>query len=215
MYLGLVAAVALAVSVTLVQATAAEIGLQRTLQTLGDRSWVQVAAYPTRDPEGLARIDSEARSEVRSTVGPLLRPGAAYLASSQLIPISRNGKPIPNRSPGPALASYKGLYQHVDVIAGRIPTELKVGDAWQATMSQQGAQQFGIDLGDRYCLADPSGAGFCIQLAAIWQPKDSSSHVLGSRPRPLQRADAGRSVLREGRRQPGHPSVDCLRELHA
>ena len=179
LYLGLVAAVALAVSVTLVQATAAEIGLQRTLQTLGDRSWVQVAAYPTRDPEGLARIDSEARSEVRSEVGPLLRPGAAYLGSSQLIPISRNGKPIPNRSPGPALASYEGLYQHVDVIAGRIPTELKVGDAWQATMSQQGAQQSGIDLGDRYCLADPSGAGFCIQLAAIWQPKDPSSTYWG------------------------------------
>ncbi len=179
MYLGLVAAVALAVSVTLVQGTAAEIGLQQTLQTLGDRASVQVAAYPTRNPEGLAQVENEARSEVRSTVGPLLRPGAAYLASTQLIPVSRNGKPTPDRSPGPLLASYDGLYQHVDIIKGRIPAEPRVGDAWQATMSQQGARQFGIDLGDRYCLADPSGAGFCLQLAAIWQPKDPSSTYWG------------------------------------
>lgn len=50
----LVMAISIAASVTVVRATAAEFGLQRTLQSLGDEGWVQVSCCPMDDAESLA-----------------------------------------------------------------------------------------------------------------------------------------------------------------
>jgi hypothetical protein len=180
-YLGLTVAIALAVSVALVQTTTAEIGLQRELQDLGDQGWVQVSSYHASDPAALALAENQARAGLQSVMGPLLRPGAAYLASSELIPRSRNGQPIhiDRGSAAPTLAYYEGLDRQISVVAGRIPTRARVGDISQATMSQQGARRLGLELGDRYCLADPTGAGFCVQLAATWQARDPSGTYWG------------------------------------
>ncbi len=93
MELGLVMAVALAVSATLVQSATAEIALQRTLAGLGDEGWVQVSGYNVLDGPGLAAFARRARQDVDATAGPLLRPGASFLATGQLIPLSRNGAP--------------------------------------------------------------------------------------------------------------------------
>lgn len=61
------------------------------------------------------------------------------------------------------------------VVAGQAPTQSRVGDSWLASISQVGARQFGLDIGDRYCLADPAGVSFCVQVAAMWQAKDPAS----------------------------------------
>src|SRR5262245_8952935 len=95
MEIGLVLAVALAVSVTVVQSVTAEIGLRRTLDRLGDQGWVQITGYGARDGATLASFRGSALAETRATMGPLLRPGASFLATSELIPISlsRDGSP--------------------------------------------------------------------------------------------------------------------------
>lgn len=180
-YLGLTVAIALVVSVALVQTTTAEIGLQRELRNLGDQGWVQVSSYHASDPAALSLAENQARAAVQSVMGPLLRPGAAYLASSELIPRSRNGQAIHIERGGaaPTLAYYEGLDRQINVVAGTMPTRARVGDISQATISQQGARQLGLELGDRYCLADPTGVGFCVQLAAIWQARDPSGTYWG------------------------------------
>ena len=180
-YLGLMVAIGLAVSVALVQTTAAEIGLQRELQNLGDQGWVQVSAYHASSPADLTFAERQARAEINSAMGPLLRPGAAYLASSELIPRSRNGQAIhiDRGSTAPTLAYYEGLDRQIELVRGSLPARARIGDFWQASMSQQGAQQLGLQLGDRYCLADPTGITFCVQLAATWQATEPSDAYWG------------------------------------
>ena len=175
-YLGLTVAIALAVSVALVETTSAEIGLQRELQNLGAQGWVQVSSYHASSPADLTFTERQARAEMRSAMGPLLQPGAAYLASSELIPRSRNGQAIHivRGSTEPTLAYYEGLDREIELVRGSPPAGARAGDSWQATMSQQGAQQLGLQPGDRYCLADPTGITFCVQLAATWQAKEPS-----------------------------------------
>lgn len=181
--LGLVVAVALAVSVTLVQAATAEIGLRRTLDGLGDRGWVQVAQYGARDAPALSAFRGSAGDEVRSAAGPLLRPGASFLATSELIPVSLGpgGKPVAAGPARPELAAYPDLAAHVEPVAGAPPAAAPEAGDWQASVSEQGASQLGVRAGDRSCLADPGGAVFCVDVAEVWRARDPSDGWWGPR----------------------------------
>jgi FtsX-like permease family len=176
MEIGLVLAVALAVSVTLVQSATAQIGLRRALDGLGDRGWVQVAGYGARDGATLEMFRGAARDEARTTMGPLLRPGASFLATSALIPVSLapGGKPVATGAAGPELAAYPDLADHVELVAGAPAASVPPGGDWQATMSQQAASQLGVRAGDRYCLADTVGSSFCVRVMEVWRARDPS-----------------------------------------
>lgn len=175
--------VALAVSVTLVQSVTAEIGLRRALAGLGDRGWVQVAGYGARDGASLETFRSSARGEARTTMGSLLRPGASFLATSELIPVSvaPGRKPVATGAAGPELAAYPDLAGHIEPVASMPAASVPPGSDWPATVSEQAASHLGVRAGDRYCLADTVGGYFCVRVVEVWRARDPSDGWWGPR----------------------------------
>ena len=176
-YLGLAVACALGTAVALVQTGAADVGLQRTVAGLGAQGRVRIVEYRRSDAEALQMFERQARGTTAATARSLLRPGAAYLSSGDLLPVSRNGVQVQRVPSGvaPRLAAYDGLEQHVRVVQGSFPSRPVPVDVWQVTMSRQAAAQLGLEAGDRYCLADSSGTGACMQVVAIWESTDPAS----------------------------------------
>lgn len=173
MYLGLVVAIAIAASVTLVQAASAEIGLQRTVRSLGDDGFVRITQSDVTDPQTLARFTSDTRRQAAAT--SLLTAGASYLVTTNLFPSSKNGGPPAGLgSNQPYLAYYAGLDGHVDLVDGQMPTQAGAGGLWQVVISEAAQKRLGLESGDAYCLSDLR-KNVCLRVAGVWRARDPSS----------------------------------------
>jgi hypothetical protein len=108
MLLGLVLAVALEVSVTLVQVVSADLGVVRTVRDAGRDGQVTITLNDADDAGAFAYFVSSARQRVLGTAGGLLQPGAAYLTTGSLNVDTLNARPPSAglRPPAPALATY-------------------------------------------------------------------------------------------------------------
>lgn len=182
MCLGQALASALALSVTLVQTTAAEIGLQRTVAGLGDDGNVRITANDVPNAFGFTDFVTMTRSELRTVMGGLLKPGAAYLDTTSLVPVSHQGQPlqVPEGSPRPVVSYYDGIDQQVAIVEGHPAGAGNQGGFWQVTVSTEASKQLNLDPGDVYCLSDFGGNQVCVQVAGVWQARNSSSSYWGS-----------------------------------
>src|SRR5690349_15694295 len=160
---GLVTAIALAVSLPLMQSVAAERGLHSALSSLGAGANLQIGLDQVADLKAFDSFQTDASRRVQSEMGAIMIPGARFARSNQQQPFSLNGQRLIHEPGDPlAVASYyENLEPHVVVTSGTWPVDGKVdskaGAAWWAIVSETAAILFGLKVGDLYCLG-PSGS---------------------------------------------------------
>lgn len=173
MLLGIAIAVALATSVTLVQSTSAELGLQRAIA--GRDSLVEVTQADTDSAASFDEFAATTRHKVGSV--RLLTPSAVYLASSNLVPVTVDGRPLHYDPSGtlPDLRFYPDLGPRIQMTSGQVPAGRASGGLWQVLISTGTAKQFGLAPGEVLCLSDFSGAQVCVEVAAVFRAKEPGS----------------------------------------
>ena len=180
---GLVTAMALAVALPLMQAVAAEEGLRATLQSLGAGANLEIALDHVDNPAQYDSFQNQASLRVKSELGAVEIPGARFVRSNQLLPVSINGQQLVHDpgDPLPVMSYYESLESHVNVTAGAWPADTQSAGAWQASISGTAADLLGLKVGDLYCLAPngssprrPPGLVFCVRIDGIWQPKSAT-----------------------------------------
>lgn len=184
--LGLVTALALAVSLPLMQAVAAEEGLRSQLRSLGAGTDLEIAKDQVNSEQDFNAFETDASARVKAELGQVLIPAARFARSNQQQPFSLNGVRVIHEpgDPVPTVAYYEGLERHVDVTSGVWPADGKAGDAWWATVSAQAAEQLGLKNGDVYCMG-PVGAGrnflapWCVKVGAVWKVRDPAEAYWG------------------------------------
>lgn len=192
MALGIVLAVALPVSMTLVQAVTADLGVQRTVEQSGSDGRMMITENTVNTAPAFAYAVSSVRQQVHGTAGPLFEPGASYLATTFLNADTLNGQLVGSalRQAATTLDAYADLAPHVTVISGRLPSASAPGDP-EAAVTAQAAQGFGLHVNDRLCLVANQGGGFCVRLAGILRPRAGSAAWWGPQTPGLR--GAGRS----------------------
>jgi len=180
-WLGLVFALGVAVSVSLVQIDSSSIGVQRTVSGLGDSGLVQISQYDVNDPTTFDLFVGQTRTVVQQMTGSLLVPGAAFVTAASLIPRSRNGQVIPFDSAAakPQLGYYEDLPKHVQMVAGAFPNQPQQGGTWQMTVSRNTSVQLGLEIGDVYCISNEYGESICTRIVGVWQPSHPSESWWG------------------------------------
>lgn len=175
-----------AVSWALPLATAAT--LQSSLRdSLSDRAQLTVDRPQVVDFEAFTAFEREAAAVVEPGLGRYLAPAEAFATVGPMAPVSVNDQPY-STSAAKLSAGYRdGLASHVEVMAGQLPPDGLGGPAPAVTMPQQGADQLGLRLSDRFCVdlvpASQSSA-WCGRLVALWRPvSDADPYWAGQLPR--------------------------------
>src|SRR6266581_1590496 len=177
---GLVTAMALAVALPLMQAVAADDGLHTALASLGAGANLEIALDHVGSPKQLDDFQAGASRHVKSELGAVVIPGARFVRSNQLLPVSIDGQELVHEpgDPLPVMSYYESLQAHVNVTSGAWQKDGKSGDAWWASMSDTAATLLGLKVGNVYCLGPsgssprrPPGLVFCVRVGAVWQPR--------------------------------------------
>jgi hypothetical protein len=178
---GLAAAATIFSSVNLVGSAASELGYQQMLGTLGNRRMVLIDVRDVSSLDDYHQFSKETHEAVRARMGGSLQPGAVYVSSESVIPQSLNGnKATGSITDALAMAAYEDLERHVDAVAGSLPVAAGTGGDWSVSVPEAVANRFGLHLGDRYCVADVHGEGWCTRITAIWKPRPGGDDYWGT-----------------------------------
>lgn len=183
-WLGMATAVALTSVFPLVASVADEVGLHSFLGQLGFKRYVTVEQRVTASLAAYTDFQSAAGREVGRQAGKVLRPGARYASTFQLVGRSLNGVPL-QPDPfalRPALASYEAMPQHADLVTGGWSGTVPLDGAYYAAVSEQAAALVGLSPGDRYCVAGSTSAGqpqVCVIVSGIWRARAADMEFWG------------------------------------
>jgi hypothetical protein len=170
--------VAAIASLPLVAAMATESALTQTISG---------ASLSVQQPN-VASLDSfEAFKEqigarVTARVGPGLVPLTDFVAAGPASVVTVNAVPPTVRGNLQVIPAYMAhLGAHVQMLAGQLPPDGLGGDEFAATMPQDGADQIGLHLSDRFCAgsAGPRSPGWCGRIVGLWRPLDPQDPFWG------------------------------------
>ena len=189
--LGLAAAatLALAAALPLLATMALTGGLRQTLTT---DVHVTVQRTGVADFDGFARFQQEAERRVRTPMGSYLDGGTPFATTGPLYTVSLNGSPAPAAIARVGLSAgfLDDLTGHVEVLAGALPPDGLGGDATAVSMPQEGADQIGLHISDRFCVDFAPNASrdgrWCGRIVALWAPLRRSDPYWGGAPPKLQ-----------------------------
>ncbi|MEO8899543.1 MAG: ABC transporter permease [Candidatus Dormibacter sp.] len=180
--LTLAAAATLVASVVLIQGRATDEGLRTSLAGAGQGANLIVERDGVRQAPAYDSFQRDAAARVRGELGDAVTAGAQYARSSALILSSidgvAQGQPFSEVS---SVTAYQGLRDHVRVVAGRWPSDTRVGADWQLTASARATDILGTVLnfhvGSEYCFTYFAGRNgprqsWCGRIAATWLPDD-------------------------------------------
>src|SRR5712692_8106972 len=143
--LGLFAAVALAVTVPLVQSIASEAGLRSVVENLGSSGYVTIEQLNVPTPDGYDAFQRDVSAKVLSVTRDQLVPAARYAQGPKQTPFQLNGQPL-GFDPGeplPDLATWERLEQHVNLVSGGMPADGRDADGnYPFTIAADGAHDF-------------------------------------------------------------------------
>jgi hypothetical protein len=169
--LGLLMAVTVAAvaSVPLVEAMASESAMAQMLEG---------PASLTVEQRNVASIDAfnafvrKVGGQVTARMGSDLVPVTDFASAGPLSLVTVNN--VPPTGPGhPQLVPtyVDHLAAHVQVLAGQLPPEGLGGADVAVTMPQQGADEIGLHLSDRFCLRSAGGQpAECARIVGLWRP---------------------------------------------
>jgi hypothetical protein len=183
---GVAAAVALATVFPLVGAAAQEVGFRSYYDSLGAKRFVTVEVPGTVFDNTLTydSFQKTASDEVSAQAPGLLLPGARYLASSELQPLTLNGSrlQVAGSDPHPTVGYFEGLERHVTLVAGAWPQPAAAGTKdYGATVPETGADQLALKVGDQYCVTTTGiqSQSFCARITGVWRPLRASDPYWG------------------------------------
>jgi len=177
--LGLVAAVALAVTVPLVQSIASEAGLHSVVENLGSKGFVTIEQFNVGTAAAYDGFQKDSAGRVRAQVGDQLSPTARYAEGPRQPPYMLNGKPwVIDDGPQPDIASWEQLQQHVVLTSGAPAPDTRAADgSYSFTVSADAARDFTWKAGDLVCFNRPPNPSFrvdwCGRLTGIWEPMNA------------------------------------------
>ncbi|MDQ6771613.1 MAG: hypothetical protein M3024_01275, partial [Candidatus Dormibacteraeota bacterium] len=189
---GLAAAIALAATVPLVQAEAAEVGLRSTVAGLGAKRFITVEQFAVTGPAQFDSFQVAATERVRGELGASAVPGASFAEFGPMPYSQVDGVPIhPDAGdPTPVVATYRDLARHVRVLSGAMPADepAPAGADLPAAITADAAKTFEWKVGTEVCFPGIPPAllrgavqrpGPCIRVAAVWTPANATDPYWG------------------------------------
>src|SRR5438067_5870167 len=181
--IGLMASVAVAGAVSLVQSVASESALQITMHRLGDGRLIDVSHNDIEQDDAYASFLSGAAGNVAHDLNGRYTGTSRYAESRELYPVKLNGTTLPFVSVENSiqLAAYEGLAGHVTVVSGAWPAQPRQGAAYAVTISEVAARKQGLKPGDTFCLQVinfPKEIA-CTAVAAVWRPRNPEEAFWG------------------------------------
>lgn len=169
-FVALALALAVPLCLRLVQDGAAQAGYQSLLAT---GSAVVIIEEPRiASPDGFAEFQHRTTQLVSSQVGSDLKFVTTYTRAGSFRINTLNGK----ASPGDVnltAASYPDLLTHVTLLSGAWPDGKGVQSPIPVALSQTGAAEAGLAVGDIACVGTqntPKDRSWCIRLVGTWRP---------------------------------------------
>src|SRR5438270_3215404 len=175
--LGLIAAVALAVTVPLVQSIASEAGLHTVVQNLGSKAFVTIEQFGIGGPAAYDGFQQDAAGRVRAQVGDQLSPTVRYAQGPHQAPYLLNTKPWTiDDGPQPDIATWEQLQPHINFVAGApAPDSLAADGSYNFTLAADAARDFTWKTGDLVCFNRPPSPNFradwCGRLTGTWSAR--------------------------------------------
>jgi hypothetical protein len=185
--LGLAVALGLGTAVALTQSRTEEASLVQTVSGLGRQGLVTVRLTGVRQVDAYNQFTADVGRAARN-LGGLVAERSVLLYSNTYTPRTINGVDVGKLGPAyattvipPEIASIENLQAHVDLVSGSWPTA-STGSTAEATMSEDGAGQAHLKLGDRQCqqVLSPGTYSMCFHVAGIWKPRNLSDPYWGS-----------------------------------
>ena len=181
--IGVMASVAVAGAVSLVQSVASESALQITLHKLGDGRLIGVSHNDIEQEDAYASFQSGADQNVSRYLGGRYARAGRYAESRELYPVQLNGTTLPFTSVEHSvqLAAHDDLRDHVTLVAGAWPSEPVSGLVYQVTIAEVAARKQGLKPGDRLCVQviNFPKEVICTQVAAVWRPRNPDEAFWG------------------------------------
>jgi hypothetical protein len=175
--------VALAAALPLSSTTWLDAGLRQALVNGG---YVSLERPGITDFDTFAALQRDAEREMTDRLGSYLDTGMPYASVPPVGLATLNDQPAPANAR--VAAGYAGdLAGHVQLLAGEIPPDGLggAGGLVAVTMPQDGADQAGLHLSDRLCLAvqQPGGQGpWCARIVGLWRPLQRTDPFWGGSP---------------------------------
>jgi hypothetical protein len=159
-------------SLPLVAAMASESALAQTVS--GADLTVQQTNVASVDAFDAFKRQLDGR--VTARLGSQLVPLTDFVAAAPFSVLTVNAAPPTlsgNLQVIPTFMDHLG--GHVQMLAGQLPPDGLGGDEFAATMPQDGADQIGLHLSDRFCAGSTSQRGpvWCARIVGLWRPLNS------------------------------------------
>ncbi|HEX2681610.1 MAG TPA: FtsX-like permease family protein, partial [Candidatus Dormibacteraeota bacterium] len=175
--IGVAAALALGVAVTLTQARTDEASLVQAMSGLGPSGLVMVRLTGVRQADAYTQFQRDVIVAVGHEHG-LVTPRSTFLYSGAYTPLTINGAPVGSfgvdyaRSVVPLqIAVLEDLRSHVALVSGAWPSSPVTGATLEVTLPEAAAAGAHLKLGDTQCQKVREGTYVaCFHVAAIWRP---------------------------------------------
>lgn len=165
-------AIAVPLSLRLVGDTAAQAGYRSLLAPSSGSSVVTIEAPGVANQSSFADFQTGTARLVNTEVGADLELFTTYARASSFAISTLNGNSFAGAS-GLTAAYYPDLGAHVSWLKGIFPDGAGVERPIPVAMSESGAAEAGLTVGDVACLGTSSTQAdrtWCVRLAGIWQP---------------------------------------------
>jgi hypothetical protein len=210
--LGLLMAVTVAAvaSVPLVEAMASESAMA---QTLAGSAGLTVEQRNVAGVEAFNAFVQKVGDRVNARMGSDLVQVTDFASGRPLSLVSVNSQSLPGPSGLQLVPTYVDhLADHAQVLAGELPPEGLGGQDVAVTMLQQGADQIGLRLSDRFCLGSTEGQpAVCARVVGLWRPLDPREPFWGGTVPGLQLMTTRYDFFKLAGPQPGPSLVAGLR----
>ncbi len=171
-WIAMALALAVPLSLRLVGDGAAQAGYQSLLGAGSGSSVVTIEGPGIASPAGFADFQQSTDLRVKGQLGDDLEMLTTYTRAGSFGINTLNGK----ASPGDAnltAAYYPDLLTHVALVNGVWPDGNGLQSPIPAAMSQSGAAEAGLTVGDVACvgtLSTPADRSWCVRLVGTWRP---------------------------------------------
>jgi hypothetical protein len=169
--LGVLMAITVAVvaSLPLVEAAASESALAGTL---AGSTGLTVEQQNVTGVDAFNAFVGKVGGRVTARMGSDLVPVTDFASAGALSLVTVNSVPALGVGHLQLVPTYVDhLAAHVHVLAGQLPPEGLGGEDVAVTMPQQGADQVGLHLSDRFCLGFADGQpASCARIVGLWRP---------------------------------------------
>jgi hypothetical protein len=194
--LGVTSAITLAASIPLMQSAAAEAGLQQALSRIGAGGSIEIQHSEIRTAAAYDSLQDSSAKVMLAELGGEFVPGARYGLTSQLDPLTHNGKGVTGEGGDPKepVRFYDGLQPHVHLVSGVWSVAGAPAGYYPMTVSQALADRIALKPGDIYCLRLPTYrvvnygripsplVPACFFLTGIWKPINANDSFWGGEP---------------------------------